>query len=113
EWKDEYALLLKYFLSKDFFPQDIAAALRNYMHSPAASSCTDHELMRVLKKHDADGSIHLEQIPEGTIFKLHSHSWGMVFKKGKKARTRFLCLEMTSGKEYMVSGIAEILKVEN
>jgi hypothetical protein len=79
------------------------------MQSPAASSCTDHHLMRALKQHDHDQTLHLEQLPEGALFRLQSHAAAMIFKKGKKARTRFLCLEMNSGKQYMVSGIADVI----
>jgi len=112
QWKDEYSLLLKSLLAKNIFPYDIAAALTSYTESPAASTCSDPQLMRVLKKHDNDGTVHVEQLAEGTLFKLFSEETRMIFKKGKRARTRFHCLEMNSGKKYMVSAMADAKPVE-
>ena len=113
EWKAEYSSLLKYFLAKDIFPHDISKALLHYIHSPTSKSCNNAELMRVLKKHDTDGSIHVEQLPEGAVFKLFNEQSKLIFKKGKKARTRFHCVEVTTGRKFLVSGIADAVQLSN
>ncbi|MFL5747322.1 MAG: SprT-like domain-containing protein [Niastella sp.] len=106
EWKDCYALLLKDFLGKEIFPPLIEQTLKQSMHDLPASSCADEGLMRVLKKFDRDnGMVMVEQLPEGQLFDIGE---GRIFKKGKKLRKRFQCIEVNTGKLYLFSPIYEV-----
>jgi SprT protein len=76
------------------------------MHDLPASSCADEGLMRVLKKFDRDnGMVMVEQLPEGQLFDIGE---GRIFKKGKKLRKRFQCVEVQTGKLYLFSPIYEV-----
>jgi hypothetical protein len=106
EWKDCYARLLKDFLGKEIFPPLIEQTLKQSMHDLPASSCADEGLMRVLKKFDQDnGMVMVEQLPEGQLFDIGE---GRIFKKGKKLRKRFQCIEVDTGKLYLFSPIYEV-----
>jgi SprT protein len=73
EWKYEYKTLMQPFLNEQVFPADVLKALRNYMGNPAASSCSDLSLQRVLKKYDIkEGVVLLEQLPAGSVFSYNS-----------------------------------------
>ncbi len=52
EWKQEYSKILREFVGKDYLPPDVEAAVKQSLHNPAASSCADEDLMRVLKNYD-------------------------------------------------------------
>jgi SprT protein len=109
EWKREYSLLLRYFLSKKIFPPDIEAALEAYSKDPAASSCTDENLLRILKSYNESENnpvVFLEQLPYGSVFRLNSSK--KMFVKGRLMRKRFQCIEQHSGIEYRVSALAEV-----
>ncbi len=109
EWKNEYAALLNFIISKNIFPADIEAALRQYVKDPAASSCTDENLLRVLKSHDRNENekvTFLEELPHGSMFRLNSSK--KVFVKGGLMRKRFQCFEHSSRTEYRVSALAEV-----
>lgn len=110
EWKSEFRVLLNDFIIRSIFPEDIKTALSNYIQNPAASSCSDHNLLRTLKKYDNRKAdvIHLEDLPEDTFFSLHQSRSGHVFKKGHKIRSRFHCIEINSNRVYFVSPLAEI-----
>ena len=113
EWKGEYAALLNYFLSRNIFPMDIEQALRQYVKDPSASSCTDENLLRVLKNHDGEEKekvTFLEELPHGTYFRLNASK--KVFIKGALMRKRFQCFEHTSGTEYRVSALAEVTEIK-
>jgi SprT protein len=113
EWKREYSLLLRFFLSRKIFPADIAAALDAYSKNPAASSCSDENLLRILKAYNANENnsvIFLEQLPYGSVFKLNSGK--MMFVKGPMMRKRFQCFEKLSGIEYRVNALAEVTPVK-
>ena len=52
EWKNEFSKVLAQFLLKKIFPPDIDKALMRTLQNPAASSCADVSLLRVLHKYD-------------------------------------------------------------
>ncbi|MCC6817392.1 MAG: sprT domain-containing protein [Bacteroidia bacterium] len=109
EWKSEFKTILQPVVHEHILPVDILHAVRKYMHDPAASSCSDANLMKVLSKYDFDNKQLLEQISIGTTFKLDS---GRIFVKGKKLRSWYLCIELPSKKEYKVSGISKVEVLE-
>ena len=112
EWKQEFSRLLASFLEQHIFPQDVVGALTSYILNPAASSCSDHDLLRALRKYDKKESLHvmhLEDIPKHTLFRLHASRSKLLFKKGDQVRTRFHCLEMNTKREYFVSPLAEVI----
>ena len=114
EWKNEFRNILYDFLVQKIFPQDIEDALVNYFQDPAASTCSDPHLYRALKKYDSGKNAeckHLEELPEGTHFRILSSKTAMIFKKGLRRRTRFHCVEVQTRREYYVSGIAEVIPI--
>ena len=107
EWKNEYKKLMQYFLREEIFPEDVMKALRDYMVNPAASSCADENLLRVLRKYDSKKSalVHVEELPFGSTFK---HGKNRFFKKGEKIKKRFQCEELGSKRIYLFSPLAEV-----
>jgi SprT protein len=106
EWKNVFGKLLAQFIEHDIFPVDIKTSLVNSLHNPAASSCSDEDLLRVLKKYDQEKTplVFIESIPEGSLFKTHD---GKIFKKGEKIRKRYKCEELRTRKIYLFSPIYE------
>lgn len=109
EWKSIYAFLLKDFLNSKFFPDDVRQALQRSMHNLPASSCADDHLMRILNKYDQKGTdvVLVEQIAEGNHFCLHD---GRVFKRGKKLRKRYQCIDIKTKQVYLFSPVYEVKK---
>lgn len=106
EWKEEYKVLIRPFLQLPIFPEDVKVALRRHFLNPSAS-CSDINLQRVLKNYDfkKDAEITtVEKIPQGAHFKLRSDH---VFKRGVKRRTRYECIDLSNGRLYLVSALAE------
>lgn len=106
EWKNTFGELLAQFIQHDVFPDDIRRSLINSLHNPAASSCSDEDLLRVLKRYDEKEKhlVFVESIPEGSLFKTHD---GKVFRKGEKMRKRYKCEEVKTRKIYLFSPIYE------
>ena len=111
EWKRIYGILLKDFLHPEIFPPDLLYFFKQSLHDLPASSCSDEKLMRVLKKYDLNGNglVMVEQIAEGKIFDAGK---GKLFKKGKKLRKRYQCIELETGKLYLFSPIYEVKAYE-
>lgn len=112
EWKNNFKSLIQPFLKLNIFPTEVVVAINNYMNNPAASSCTDLNLFRIFKKYDTNPNtvIHVEQLPEQSIFQLKN---GRTFKKMEKLRKRYKCLELSTQKIYLFHPIAEVFPVKD
>ena len=110
EWKRVFGKLLAQFIEHNVFPDDIKNSLVQSLHNPAASSCADEELLRVLKRYDRKETalVFVETIPEGSLFKTHD---GKIFRKGEKIRKRYKCEEVKTRKIYLFSPIYEAEQV--
>jgi len=108
EWKHQFGQILKQFLEKNLFPADIRNQLILSINNPAASSCADLGLMRVLRKYDEvdEGYCLVEEIEEGGVFQI---SDGRIFKRVKKLRKRIQAIEISTGRMYLFSPIFEVL----
>ena len=107
EWKNEFSKVLAQFLEKKIFPPDIQHTLLKTLHNPAASSCADTALLRVLHQYDKkkEGIILIEALPAGARFSIKG---GRVFIKEEKVRKRFKCREAATGKIYLFSPVYEV-----
>ena len=106
EWKLHFKLLMNRFLNPEVFPDDVILALRKYMNNPAASSCSDINLLRVLKKYDMSiGLILLEDIPEGKHF---TYNETRQFVRGEQVRKRIKCKEVGSNRMYLFNPVTEV-----
>jgi SprT protein len=105
EWKLHYKLLMNQFLHPDFFPDDIIYALRKYMSNPAASSCSDINLLRILKRYDTNrNNVLMEQLNVGDYFIYANRK----FKVYEIMRKRYKCKELPGNKMYLFHPIAEV-----
>ncbi len=107
EWKEEFSKILSKFLLNKIFPSDIETALLKTLKSPAASSCGDENLLRILRNYDPkkEGHYFVEQLKEGELFKIKG---GRVFRRGEKVRTRYKCIEVATKRLYLFSGVYEV-----
>jgi len=108
EWKLEFKKLMLPFFSQNIFPRDIAKSLAAYIRNPKASSCTDINLMKVLRRYDNNDQevTFLEEIEHNSRFQTSN---GRIFIKGKRMRKRYKCVELNTQKIYIFSPIAEVV----
>jgi SprT protein len=109
-WKSAFQKLLSPVLTAEIFPDKILEPLARHMQNPKASSFADTILTKALRSFDeqAHADIVLSDIPEGSTFKLN----GRYFKKGKLRRTRILCKEANSKRQYLVPAEALVSDVQ-
>lgn len=112
EWKDEFRKILAQFLTKKIFPAEIEKALMQTLKNPAATSCGDDGLLRVLRNYDRKKENHylVEQLKDGALFRIKGNR---TFIKGPKIRTRYKCMEVPAKKWYLFSGLYEVELIEN
>jgi SprT protein len=110
EWKTIYSKVLAQFLQHKIFPADIEAELLRSLQNPAASTCAEDGLLRVLRNYDAKEDHHrlVEEIPLNGLFRTRD---GRVFKKEEKLRKRYRCIEVKTGKVYLFSPVYEVESV--
>lgn len=104
-WKGVFKQLMRPLLYESVFPTEILHVLRSHMENPKASSFADGDLTKAFRIFDknADKFACLSDIPEGSIFRFQRR----FFKKGKLKRTRIVCCEIKSKKNYLIP--AEVL----
>lgn len=110
EWKLIFSQLLQPVLNKSIFPLGVLIELESYAQNPKASSCSDHDLIISLNKHNTanNGKCLLDELKIGDKFILNNKT----FIKGITKRTRTLCADIKTKKQYLVSNIAEVILFE-
>jgi predicted SprT family Zn-dependent metalloprotease len=107
EWKKEFKSLIVPLLNSQVFPEDLLPHVCNYINNPAATSCTDVNLLRALKKynHDHDQWQHLEELEEGVQFRIRT---GREFIKKQRVRKNFLCIDPRTNHKYTLNPLMEV-----
>jgi SprT protein len=107
EWKTIYGQFLQQFLLHKVFPPDIENELLQSLKNPAATSCAEDGLLRILRKYDSHQNGHrlVEELAPQSIFRTHD---GRIFQKGVQLRKRFKCVELKTGKVYLFSPVYEV-----
>jgi len=110
EWKKSFQFLMEPLLHSEIFPEPVLSGLKKHMASPKASSFADSELTQLFRSLDGreKEAVLLSHIPEGSVF----HLQGRWFKKGKLRRTRVLCKEVNSRRQYLVPADAVITNAQ-
>ena len=103
-WKEDYSKLMRPFMSREIFPADLLVALEHHLQDAPASSCTDHNLLRILKRYDPDPVLFVEELQDRSIFRLN----GKLFVKGNRLRTRFKCRCLNDRRTYHIDAVAEV-----
>ena len=106
EWKSVYAQLLDQFLKNKKFPADIETELLRSLKNPAATSCAEDDLLRVLRRYDREKKLPMvEELAPQALFRTGD---GRVFRKGKQLRKRYQCMEVSTGRLYLFSPVYEV-----
>jgi len=105
EWKSYYQMLMVPILEIESLPKEFKAVLHQHIKKPKASALGDPILAKYLKQFDAFNGLHLEEIKSGSLFQLKN---GLVLEKGEKRRTRYLCKDPKTKKQYTVHALAEV-----
>ena len=105
EWKRSFAEMMQPFLGNTVFPDQVLTAVKLYLRNPAASSCVDENLLRILREFDSEQCLLLEDLPVNALFKLKT---GRVFRKGEQRRKYFRCVELESKRHFLVNPLAEV-----
>ncbi len=111
EWKHTFQHLMLPFLRPDIFPSDLLPVLARHFKNPKASSDTDAALSIALKSYDTQSDkSYIFELEQGSIFQAGN---GRNYKKGKKLRKRYECLELDTGKTYVFQPNAQVQFLKN
>jgi len=105
EWKSYYQMLMVPVLEIESLPKEFKAVLHLHIKKPKASALGDPILAKYLKQFDTFEGLHVEDIESGSLFRLKN---GLVLERGEKRRTRYLCKDPQTKKQYTVHALAEV-----
>lgn len=107
EWQAAFRELVVPMLNGDVFPKDVERVLANHMRRPSASSTRDENLVRVLRKYDANSTgLLVDDLEDGEEFVFRKK----VYRRESRIRKRVLCVEVATGKAYHFNPVAEVKK---
>ena len=114
EWQSEYARLL--IAHASLFPPDIQPLIARYTRRIPLSHPVGKQIEAALRRYDADynpddAPLTLDQLTAGTHFCLKQKP-ELCFEALERRRTRWLCRELRSGRQYLVSGSAQVVVTE-
>ena len=100
QWKNAFRYVMIPLLRPDIFPAQILEVLLKHMINPKASSFADSDLTRAFRLFDENAQHYtcLSDIPEGSVFSFQQR----FFTKGKLKRTRIVCKELKSKRNYLI-----------
>jgi len=106
EWKLTFKKLMLPVLNDEVFPQDILRPLAKYIKNPPATTHASAELLQALRKYNSTNNhaITLAELNPGQHFKFKKRT----FEKLLTKRTRVVCREVISNRNYLISGVAEV-----
>ncbi|CAM1372857.1 Metallopeptidase [Tenacibaculum litopenaei] len=109
EWKTVFQHLMIPFLNPETYPLSILPHLANYLKNPKASTDTDVNLSLALRGGVAEsGKNFIFEIPLNSVFSFKN----TLFKRGKKRRTRYECLNLKNQRVYLFNQNAEVFLIE-
>lgn len=109
EWKKSFRDLLWPAIETGLLPKDIETGLMKSITGLKAATCSDVNLSRILRKYDetASDEVALESLLKNSTFVLQ----GRTFVKGEKRRTRFLCTEVNTQRQFVINSLALVKAV--
>lgn len=109
EWKQTFRDLLWPAIQLGILPKELEVALMNSVTNLKAATCSDVNLSRVLRKYDevVTDEVMLESLGKNSTFVLQ----GKTFVKGEKRRTRFLCTEVGTHRQFVINSLALVKEV--
>ncbi len=112
EWQEEYRQLL--IAHAILFPTDIQPLLKKYTRHIPLSHPIAKEIESTLHHYDANYDpdevpLTLNDLHPGDRFSLKQNR-DLLFEVLEKRRTRWLCKEVTTGRQYLVNGSSEVIK---
>jgi len=106
EWRENFRNLIQPLIRNHVFPDNLLPVILRHFNSPKASSCADPQLTKVLSQYDSesDSTKMLSDIGIGEVFSFNKR----LFQKEQKKRTRSICLDLTTGKKFLISDAAKV-----
>jgi hypothetical protein len=104
EWKHCFRVLMQPFFIEKVFPPDVHEAIEKYLENPAATSCSDENLLLVLRRYDRITKPLLRELQDGEHFLLQ----GKEYVRGTLRRKRYECRLQGTSSMYLISATAEV-----
>ncbi len=104
EWKANFRKLLWPAIDLGLLPKELEVALMKSVTNLKAATCSDVNLSRILRAFDEPkgDEVVLESLAKNSTFVLQ----GREFVKGEKRRTRFLCTEVSTKRQFVINSLA-------
>lgn len=107
EWQAQFRLLMQPLLNTEIFPAEVLQPLKAYMRAPSASTASCPALwvaLRIFDEHALENICYLSQVADGDKFRFSE----TIYLKVEVRRTRALCQNLSNGRRYLISTVAQV-----
>ncbi len=106
EWQENFRILAAPVLRREVFPENVLKEFSRYLEKPAASTSGCMPLTLALRSYDKDAEQQqvLSAVKTGSRFIFKNRT----FEKIGTKRTRALCKDLNNGRNYLISGVAQV-----
>lgn len=108
EWKSIFKTLLQD--SIHYFPNSLQKMILQHFEKMKSAQCFDTKLYLEFKKYDEKKRLYIHMLQPGDIFTIKS---GEKFLLINKRRTRYLCENISTKKQYLFPALYEITSFQN
>jgi hypothetical protein len=111
EWKLTFKEIMLPILNSAVFPEDVIKPLAAYLKNPAATTHANIPLLQALRRYNSISDVEINTLSELSIGEQFSFK-KRTFEKLQTKRTRVVCRDLISNRNYLISGIAEVNKLD-
>ncbi|MFT5600616.1 MAG: SprT protein [Flavobacteriales bacterium] len=104
EWKNEFISLFEPILDGETLVSTELHILKEFIKNPKATSGHSTSLLKYTTFKKDDGTVLLKEVSMLSQFKFQNR----IFRLDKKLRTRYLCTEVKTKKQYRIHGLASV-----
>lgn len=108
EWKSNFKELLRTCIH--VFPENLQKVIEKHIKNMKSAQCHDAQLFLEFKKFDAEKKYYVNDLLPDDLFQIKS---GDIFRVINKRRTRFLCENISTRKQYLFPKLYEIIPISN
>jgi hypothetical protein len=109
EWKNTFKELMLPFVNPETYPNTILPYLAKYLLNAKASTDSDVNLSLALKQERLHSDKnYIFELEIGRKFQLKKRTFAILEKK----RTRYICIDLTSQKKYLINQNAEVTPLQ-
>lgn len=110
EWQENYRNLLKAYFEMGAFPIETNDVIKAYVKKIPLNRRMGNQLERMLRGYGKEGFLVMDNLEAGDLFVVKRQPQ-RIFRAEKRRRTKWICKEVETSHQYLISGEVEVERI--